>query len=65
MYDSFELGGEKKTKGAALTFVSLISLAALGVLNAPGINTVNVHAVALCWPWASLLFFLIVYSIHT
>ncbi|KAH9968241.1 putative RPL42B-ribosomal protein L36a.e [Russula dissimulans] len=50
----FELGGEKKTKGAALTFVSVISLAAMGVLNALGIDTVNVYAAALCWPWACL-----------
>jgi hypothetical protein len=38
MCHSFELGGEKKTKGAALTFVSVISH--LAMLNSLGIYTV-------------------------
>jgi hypothetical protein len=43
MCHSFELGGEKKTKGAALTFVSVTSLLAMDVLNAVGLHTVTIY----------------------
>jgi hypothetical protein len=41
--NSFELGGEKKTKGAALTFVSFIPPFEIDVLTVLGIGTVNVY----------------------
>ena len=43
MCPSFELGGEKKTKGAALTFVSVVSLFAVDVLKAVVLRTVTIY----------------------
>ena len=52
---SFELGGEKKTKGAALTFVSVLSLLAMDVLNGLGIDLVTICLTPLFSTWPSLL----------
>jgi hypothetical protein len=52
--NSFELGGEKKTKGAALTFVSFTSPLDIDVLNVLGIGIVNIYCMT---PWAWPLFF--------
>ncbi|KAI0251940.1 ribosomal protein L44-domain-containing protein [Lactifluus subvellereus] len=54
----FELGGEKKTKGAALTFVSFIPPFEVDVLIVLGIGTVNVYRTTVGMP-----LFLIMYTI--
>jgi hypothetical protein len=51
---SFELGGEKKTKGAALTFVCHLPLVFL-LLASNGLSTeVNLLCIAVMFPFAVL-----------
>jgi hypothetical protein len=53
--NSFELGGEKKTKGAALTFVGVVSLLVVDILSALGIGVVTAYLIPLSFAWPLLL----------